>query len=72
MLAKTYTLFIRLTLALTNNKAYQLTLFERFTIKYYNCRKLGHIIKDCTKPKQADIKKIKEKNKKSKSENDYA
>ena len=71
MSAKTYTLFICLIFILINNKSYQLTLFKRLTIKYYNCYKLDYITKNYIKLKQVNIKEIKKENKKLKSENDY-
>ena len=43
------------------NKLYQTIFFNYNLIKYFNYYKQDYIIKNCTEPKQTDVKKIKKK-----------
>ena len=70
--AKTYTPLVRSTPALTSDKPRQSTPFERPAIECYNCRKLGHMAKDCTEPKRAEVKEIEGEDEEPESGNDYA
>ena len=44
------------------NKPCQTIFFNYNLVKYFNYYKQNHIVKNYTKPKQTDIKKIKKKN----------
>ena len=47
---------------LSINKSYQIIFFNYNLVKYFNYYKQDYIIKNCTEPKQANIKKIKKEN----------